>query len=484
MPGDNDFDCSIAENISIRISQTITSDPFASLKNGNAIKSGVNEELDSLKTLSRDVKTYISDLENKERQETGIANLKISYNGVFGYFIELTKSNIKLAPARYIRKQTLTNAERYITQELKEFEEKILSAQEKIIRLETFIFDGLKTEIAQYCGEILKIAAKIAETDIFCSFAKNALSYNYCRPEMNESFDLEIIEGRHPVVERILKEGEFCANDVSFSEKERILLLTGPNMSGKSTYLRQTALIAIMAQIGSFVPAQSAKLGIIDRIFTRIGAGDNLAGGQSTFMVEMTETANILNQYGDRSLIILDEIGRGTSTYDGISIAQAILEYFADEKIKSNKGSKILFATHYFELTSLADKAQDMANFTVDVKEWAGEVVFLHKIIRGSADRSYGIHVAKIAGLPKKIIERAFQILEELEKTNFNGSKNEDQNQLDLFSQNQNQQAEFQNQQSAAQNASLIDFDSIDIDNLTPLQALNLLKEIKDKNQK
>jgi DNA mismatch repair protein MutS len=417
--------------------------------------------------MSSDVRSFMSDLEEEERKKTGIANLKIGYTSVFGYYIEITKSNLSNVPQHYIRKQTVVNGERYITPELKDFEEKILSAQEKIIRLESHLFTLLKQELSDFSADILKTAHIIAELDIFQSFAQNALQYDYCRPDMDDSKELSIVDGRHPVVERILKTGEFAANDIDFNEDNRILLLTGPNMSGKSTYLRQTALIVIMAQIGSFVPAKSARIGIVDRIFTRIGAGDNLAGGQSTFMVEMMETADILNQYTDRSLIILDEVGRGTSTYDGMSIAWAILEYFADEDKAPNKGSKILFATHYFELTSLAEKLKGMQNFSVEVKEWNGQVVFLHRIIKGSADKSYGIHVAKIAGIPNQVIKRAFKILSNLENTNIEPQKAENALQPDLFSQ--------------PPSPILSDLENIEIESLTPLQAFETLKQWKEK---
>ena len=451
-----------------KISATITDEPPVTVKDGNVIKAGVSEALDELRKISIDTKSYISGLEAKERQASGINNLKIGYTSVFGYYIEITKSNIPLAPKHYVRKQTLANCERYITDELKSLEEKILSAQEKTIRLENELFDNLRRDIALFTFDILKISRIIAELDIFCGFAQNALEYDYCRPQMTDSKDLIIEEGRHPVVERILKQGEFVPNDASFDENSRILILTGPNMSGKSTYLRQTALIAIMAQTGSYVPAKSANIGLIDRIFTRIGAGDNLAGGESTFMVEMTETANILNQYTDRSLIILDEVGRGTSTYDGMSIAWAIIEYLADARKTANKGSKILFATHYFELTKLADKLAGVKNFSVDVKEWNGDVVFLHKIKEGSADKSYGIYVAKIAGLPHQIIEKAHKILEKLEAENSDsGKRAESGAQDDLF--------------TSLEPQILVELRKIDQDKLSPIEAFKILREWKDK---
>ncbi|AKL97854.1 DNA mismatch repair protein MutS [Endomicrobium proavitum] len=466
----NALNIDIPENANIikKISDFIVNEPPAALKDGNVIKNGVHAELDELRKLSTDTKTYISDLEAKERESSGINNLKIGYTSVFGYYIEITKANISLAPKHYIRKQTLTNCERYITEELKTLEEKILSAQEKTLRLESDIFNTLRQDLSLFTPDILKTSQIIAELDIFCGFASNALEYNYCKPEITDDKDLAIEEGRHPVVERILKQGEFVANDISFNQTSRVLILTGPNMSGKSTYLRQTALIAVMAQTGSFVPAKSAKIGLIDRIFTRIGAGDNLAGGESTFMVEMTETANILNQYTDRSLIILDEVGRGTSTYDGMSIAWAIIEYIADASKNANKGSKILFATHYFELTELADKLEGIKNFSVDVKEWNDDVVFLHKIKEGSADKSYGIHVAKIAGLPHEVIQKAYKILTKLEANPVEPGKHSGKDgQIDLF--------------SSVKPQILVELEKLEPDNLSPIEAFNILRQWKEK---
>ena len=450
-----------------KINNTIVQEPPVNVKDGNVIKTGVNPDLDELRKLATDAKTYISELEAKEKAATGISNLKIGYTSVFGYYIEITKSNVHLAPQHYIRKQTVTGGERYITQELKQLEEKILSSQEKILRLESDLLSNLKREISLFARDILGSAQIISEIDIFCAFAQNAVEYDYCKPEITQGTELEIQEGRHPVVERILKTGEFTANDVSFGDDSRILILTGPNMSGKSTYLRQTALITIMAQIGSFVPAKSAKIGLVDRIFTRIGAGDNLAGGESTFMVEMTETANILNQYTKNSLIILDEVGRGTSTYDGMSIAWSIIEFFANAAKPENMGSKILFATHYFELTGLADKLEGVKNFSVSVKEWNGDVVFLHKIVEGSADKSYGIHVAKIAGIPHGVIERAYQILRHLEE-----------NQIDFAKQKENRQAELF---SAIEPQILVELKNLNADALSPIEAFNLIRDWKKK---
>ncbi|MDD5102579.1 MAG: DNA mismatch repair protein MutS, partial [Endomicrobiaceae bacterium] len=442
------------------------------LKDGNVIKSNISQELDELRLLSKDAKKYISELEIREKQKTGINNLKIGYTSVFGYYLDVTKSNIPLVPETYIRKQTLTNSERYITQELKTLEEKIISAQDKIIKLETEIFVTLRQEIASYSQHILLLSSMIAELDIYLSFAQNAIVYNYSCSVIKNDKDLILKDARHPVVEQILKDGFFVANDISLNDTtKRIMILTGPNMSGKSTYLRQVALIIIMAQIGSFVPCSNSTIGIVDRIFTRIGAGDNLVGGESTFMVEMTETANILNQYTDRSLIILDEVGRGTSTYDGMSIAWAILEFFSDSSSKYNKGAKILFATHYFELTTLANPENGIINASVDVKEWNDTVIFLHKIVDGAADKSYGIHVAKIAGIPYKVIKRAYEILKGLEKNlNKNFSKLEQDVQPNLF--------------TSIEPEILIELRKLNIDNLKPIEALKLLSDWKEKFKK
>lgn len=468
----NNIDKSIAQNIIDKIEAYIEPETPILLKDGNVIKSGVSKELDEFRLLSKDAKKYISDLEISEKQKTGINTLKIGYTSVFGYYIDVTKSNIHLVPAHYVRKQTLTNSERYITQELKTLEEKIISAQDKIIKLETELFVSLRQEIAAYSNYILNLSSIIAELDIFLSFADNAIKYNYCCPKISDSKNLILKDARHPVIEQILKSGNFVANDINLNDStDRVMIITGPNMSGKSTYLRQTALIVIMAQIGSFVPCSSAEIGIVDRIFTRIGAGDNLAGGESTFMVEMSETANILNQYTDRSLIILDEVGRGTSTYDGMSIAWAIIESFSDMSNKNNIGAKVLFATHYFEITSLANK-NGIINKSVDVKEWNGSVIFLHKIVDGAADKSYGIHVAKIAGLPYKVTKRAYEILNGLERNlHKNFSKFEDEiQQPTLF--------------TSIEPEILIELNKLDIDSLRPIDALKLLSEWKEKYKK
>ncbi|BAV58958.1 DNA mismatch repair protein MutS [Candidatus Endomicrobiellum trichonymphae] len=460
----------IPENAQItnKISSYLSDEPPVSVKDGNVIKNGVAAELDELRKISTDTKAYISNLEAKERATSGINNLKIGYTSVFGYYIEISKSNAASAPKHYVRKQTVTAGERYITEELKILEEKILSAQEKTLRLENSLFNNLVQEISVFTADILKTSQIISEIDIFCGFAENATEYNYVCPKISEGRELSIKDGRHPVVERILKNGEFTANDIAFGENSKIMILTGPNMSGKSTYLRQTALIVIMAQIGSFVPSQSAEIGLVDKIFTRIGAGDNLAGGESTFMVEMSETANIMNQYTQRSLIILDEVGRGTSTYDGMSIAWAIIEFFADDKRKANTGAKILFATHYFELTGLSETLKGVVNYSVDIKEWNGDVIFLHKIVKGSADKSYGIYVAKIAGMPHQVIERAYEILSRLEKNSVEYSKRDESPQIEFFRDSGDPQI-------------LTELKNIDIDSLSPIEAFNIMHNWKNK---
>ena len=469
----NIVDKEIVLDVINKIENTINPDAPTLVKDGNVIKQGISKELDDYRLLNFDAKKYISDMEAKEKEKTGINNLRIGFTSVFGYYIEVTKSNIGSVPANYVRKQTLTNCERYITQELKVLEEKIISAQDKIIKLETELYSCLRQQVAGYVENILQISLRIAELDIFLSFADNAVKYNYCCPEITDGKELILKDARHPVVEQILKAGSFVANDINLNDTtDRVMIITGPNMSGKSTYLRQTALIVIMAQMGSFVPCSSAKIGIVDRIFTRIGAGDNLAGGESTFMVEMAETANILNQYTDRSLIILDEVGRGTSTYDGMSIAWSIIESFCNMAESRNKGVKVLFATHYFELTNLANSNNGVVNKSVEVKEWNNNVIFLHKIIDGAADKSYGIHVAKIAGLPHNVVKRAREVLKILEKNlNKNSVKVEEEIwQPDFF--------------TSFEPEIMVELEKLDVNALKPIEALNILSQWKEKYKK
>ncbi len=395
------------------IRQAIAEDAPATLNGTGIIRPGYSAELDGIIAASRDARQWVANLERVERERTGIKSLKVGYNKVFGYYIEVTQANLNLVPPNYIRKQTLSAAERFITPELKEYEALILNADERIQEMETRLFRELCQRIAAEAGRLRKTAQALAELDVILSLAEVAVAHNYVRPELSDEDVLEIRAGRHPVVELALQDERFVPNDVRFTPEERILIITGPNMSGKSTFLRQVALIVLMAQIGAFVPAESARIGLVDRIFTRIGAQDEIAAGQSTFMVEMVETANILHHATNRSLIIFDEVGRGTSTYDGVSIAWAIVEYIHNHP---RLRAKTLFATHYHELTELAEVLPYVRNYNVAVAEEGDRVVFLHQIVPGGADRSYGIHVAQLAGLPRPIINRATEILTHLER--------------------------------------------------------------------
>ena len=398
------------------INKSIVDMPPALLKDGNVIKSGYSEELDDLRSVARNAKAYITSIEASEKEKTGIKNLKIGFNKVFGYYIEITKSNLSDVPAGYIRKQTLTNCERYITEELKQIEEKILTAKDKIELLEQKIYSSIIDQIASQIERIQQTARAIAQLDVFVSLARVALLNSYTRPVVDISGVIDIRDGRHPVVEKMLKDNMFVANDVYLDKnKNQIALITGPNMAGKSTYMRQTALICILAQIGSFVPARSARIGVVDGIYTRVGASDDLASGQSTFMVEMNELASILKNAGSNSLLILDEIGRGTSTYDGMSIARAVLEHISNKK---KLGAKTLFATHYHELTDMESQIDCIHNFNIAVKKRGDEVIFLRRILEGGTDESFGIYVSKLAGIPDSVVKRANEILEELESNN------------------------------------------------------------------
>ena len=399
------------------IHDAIEDDPPASLGEGGVIRKGHNKELDDLRSIAFSGKDWIARLQTDERQRTGISSLKVGYNNVFGYYIEITNTHKDKIPADYIRKQTLTNAERYITPELKEYEEKVLHAEEKILSLETKIFNEVRLSISEYSTSILENAHLLATVDCFISLADVAVENNYVCPEVDESSRLEIKEGRHPVIERLLPPGErYTANSTSMDiEESQILIVTGPNMSGKSSYLRQVGLIVLLAQIGSFVPAAEARIGLVDRIYTRVGASDNIASGESTFLVEMHEAATIVNTATNRSLILLDEVGRGTSTFDGISIAWALTEY-----LHTRIGAKTLFATHYHELNELADIFPRVKNFKVDVREYGDKVIFLHKVLPGFADHSYGIQVAQMAGLPEEVTDRAKKILKNLEESELN----------------------------------------------------------------
>jgi len=436
----------------------------------DVIRSGFSEELDSLRSKSRNAKQYLADMERRERERTGIKSLKVGFNNVFGYYIEVSRSNLAQVPPDFIRKQTLVGGERFITPELNEYESLILNARDRITELETTLFQQVCRQVAGYGESILSLARALAHIDVFSSLAEVAVRYHYVRPELNDGTEIKIKQGRHPVVERSLLMGSFIPNDTYLSNEDtQLIVLTGPNMSGKSTYLRQVALIVLLAQMGSFVPAESASIGIVDRIFTRIGAGEDIAAGQSTFMVEMVETANILNNATPRSLIILDEIGRGTSTYDGLSIARAVAEYIHNHP---RLGAKTLFATHYHEMVELARFLPRVKNFNVAVKEEGGEVTFLYRIVPGGVDRSYGIHVAQLAGLPRSVVHRAREVLEDLEGDRKTPSVKpakrgkEPPLQVPLFGQ---------------KSPVIEELAKLDINSLTPLEALTKLYELQKK---
>jgi DNA mismatch repair protein MutS len=453
-----------------RIDQTIVPEPPISLNDGGVIKAGVNQELDELRDLSRNSKQHLARIEQRERQRTEISSLKIKFNSVFGYYLEVSKPNLHLVPADYERKQTLVGAERFTTPELKEYESKILDAQEKIVEIERRLFAELRTAIAGEAKRIRQTALALAEVDTLACFAHLAALRNYCRPAFDASGDLEVVEGRHPVIEQIDVAGDrFVPNDLFLNNTTHsVLIITGPNMGGKSTYLRQAALTVILAQMGSFVPARSARLGIVDRVFTRIGASDNVARGRSTFMVEMTETAAILHTATPQSLILLDEVGRGTSTYDGLAIAWAAVEY-----IHARTRAKTLFATHYFELTELGDRLSGVKNYHVSVKETGGGIIFLRKVESGAADRSYGIEVAKLAGLPNEVIDRAREVLTEHEAAE---QRLTDQ----LASDDSRPRSPAQLTIFTPLSQPVLDrLREVDLNRLTPLEALNLLAELK-----
>jgi DNA mismatch repair protein MutS len=450
------------------------------LSDGGVVQPGADKELDELRELSRNGKQFLAQMEQRERERTGIASLKVRFNSIFGYYLEISKANLHLVPTDYERRQTLVNAERFTTPELKEYEAKILDAQEKIVEIERRMFAELRAAIAGEARRIRQTALALAEVDVLATFAHNAALRNYCRPQFDDSSDIEIIGGRHPVIEQQELSGydlsgkdRFVPNDLYLnSTTHTILVLTGPNMGGKSTYLRQAALIVILGQMGSFVPAQKARLGMVDRVFTRIGASDNLARGRSTFMVEMTETAAILHTATPRSLVLLDEVGRGTSTYDGLAIAWAAIEY-----LHARTRARTLFATHYFELTELAEQLSGVKNYHVSVKETGTGIVFLRRVEPGAADRSYGIEVAKLAGLPDEVVRRAREVLAEHESAELRLS------------------AQLASGESSAPRTSQLTIFTplsqpvlerlreMDLDRLTPLDALNLLAELKQQVQ-
>ena len=455
------------EDLGADIAAAICDEPPFSVREGGFIRDGYHEEVDRLRHILKGGKGVITEIEAREKERTGIRTLKIGYNKVFGYYIEVSNSFKDQVPDTYIRKQTLVNGERYITQELKDLEQEILTASDRVVALEYELFTQLRQRISAQAARIQKTAAAVAEIDALTSFAVVAVRNNYCRPDVDESGVIEIKEGRHPVVERMLKDSLFVPNDTFMGQKEdRVAIITGPNMAGKSTYMRQVALIVLMAQMGSFVPAAHAHIGVVDRIFTRIGASDDLSAGQSTFMVEMTEVSDILHQATKNSLLILDEIGRGTSTFDGMSIARAVLEYCADRKLL---GAKTLFATHYHELTELENTLPGTVNYNIAVKTRGEDIIFLRKIIPGGADRSYGIEVAKLAGLPDKVVQRARQVLKELEAENgvqYTAPRKEtDQVSLEAIGEGEVLDALRRCQP----------------DTLTPIEAMTLLYELKQK---
>ncbi len=479
---DNDTLKSIGEQLNPcitirdRIEAEIVADPPAQINKGHVISEGVNEELDELRGISFSGKDYLNNLVQREIERTGIPSLKISFNNVFGYYIEVRNTHKDKVPAEWIRKQTLVNAERYITEELKEYEAKILGAEEKILSLETQLFNDLVISLSEYLAAIQLDASLLAKLDCLLSFAKVAAQNKYVRPVISNDDVIDIKEGRHPVIEKQLPVGEeYIPNDVYLdNEKQQVIIITGPNMAGKSALLRQTALIVLLGQIGSFVPASSAKIGIVDKIFTRVGASDNISAGESTFMVEMNEAASILNNISPKSLILFDELGRGTSTYDGISIAWSIVEYIHENR---KAKAKTLFATHYHELNEMERTFDRCKNYNVSVKEVDNKVIFLRKLVRGGSEHSFGIHVARMAGMPKSVVNRANEILEELEGANRKGSLAKPVN--DIGQHREGYQMSFFQLDDPVLKQIRDEIANTDINNLTPVEALNKLNEIK-----
>ncbi len=462
----------VLEDIYQIIENSIVDDPPIGIKEGDLIKKGYDEEIDHLKDATTNGKNWILKIEAEEKEKTGIKGLKIGFNKVFGYFIEVTKANLHLVPDTYIRKQTLTNCERFVTDELKRVENEILGAEERVVNLEYNAFCDIRGKIEEQISRVQQTANIISMLDVLCSFATVADDMNYVMPIVDHSGTIDIKNGRHPVIEKILPTGSFVENDTYLDKGDnRLAIITGPNMAGKSTYMRQVALITLMAQCGSFVPASYAKIGVVDKIFTRVGASDDLSMGQSTFMVEMMEVASILKEATENSLVILDEIGRGTSTYDGLSIAWAVAEYISD---KEKCGAKTLFATHYHELISLEEKLDGVKNYSIAVKEKGEDVIFLRKIVPGGTDESYGVHVAKLAGVPQVVTKRANEILRSLERKSILGNKPQEkenkkvvEGQFDLYNY---KLAEIAHE-----------LDKVDINELTPVQALNILMNMKEK---
>ena len=480
------------------IDDSINEDAPFSVREGGIIKSGYSQELDEIRNIMNSGKDFLLDIEQREREATGIRNMKIKFNKVFGYFIEITKSNLNMVPEHYIRKQTLSNSERYITPELKKYEDTIINSKAKIEDLEYHLFKEVSGKVKEHRKILSKLAERLAYIDVMVSFAVNAIENDYVKPEMSEEYSFEIVDGRHPVVEKLIGRTDYVSNDTIFTEKESFVVLTGPNMSGKSTYMKQIALISIMAQIGSFVPAGKARLSIIDKYLTRIGASDDILTGQSTFMVEMSEVSNILNNATEKSLIILDEVGRGTSTTDGVSIATAISMYIHD-KI----GAKTVFATHYHELTDLENKFSHIVNYRIEVDEKQGKVMFLRNIVKGGADKSYGIEVAKLAGLPKEILVESRKILKRLEQKKELIEKTVDVRQLSLFGENLEFEDDFEETEKDSENNQLYEekllqiekekeslqeivnkIEDYDINNITPMDAMKFLFELKENMKK
>ncbi len=483
------------------IDDSINEDAPFSVREGGIIKSGYSQELDEIRNIMNSGKDFLLDIEQREREATGIRNMKIKFNKVFGYFIEITKSNLNMVPEHYIRKQTLSNSERYITPELKKYEDTIINSKAKIEDLEYHLFKEVSGKVKEHRKILSELAERLAYIDVMVSFAVNAIENDYVKPEMSEEYSFEIVNGRHPVVEKLIGRTDYVSNDTIFTEKESFVVLTGPNMSGKSTYMKQIALISIMAQIGSFVPAGKARLSIIDKYLTRIGASDDILTGQSTFMVEMSEVSNILNNATEKSLIILDEVGRGTSTTDGVSIATAISMYIHD-KI----GAKTVFATHYHELTDLENKFSHIVNYRIEVDEKQGKVMFLRNIVKGGADKSYGIEVAKLAGLPKEILVESRKILKRLEQKKELIEKTVDVRQLSLFGENLEFEDDFEETEKDSENIENNQFyeekllqiekekeslqeivnkiEDYDINNITPMDAMKFLFELKENMKK
>lgn len=470
MLGDMRKNFDLLEDVCDLLERAINDEPPALLRDGNVIKEGFNEEIDNLRIAMRDGKKWLAALENEERESTGISKLKVGYNKVFGYYIEVTKSAIKDVPDYYIRKQTLANCERYITPKLKEIENTILGASEKIVTLESYVFEQVRTSVSEEIERLKNAAHIIATTDVLLSLAQTAYKNNFTMPEISDNGKIEITDGRHPVVEKMSKNSMFVPNDTLLNnDDDRMIIITGPNMAGKSTYMRQVALITLMAQIGSFVPAKSAKIGIVDKIFTRVGASDDISSGQSTFMLEMTEVSHILKNATSKSLIILDEIGRGTSTFDGLSIAWAVVEYIQN---KHKIGAKTLFATHYHELTELEEELDGVKNYRIAVKKRGDDITFLRKIVRGGADDSYGIEVAALAGVPKEVINGAKKILKKIENDEIvvehTAKKHEDTtNQIGFGDSIANEIAD--------------ELKNMDVTTYTPIEAMNKLYELANR---